>query len=200
MSQLPNKLVGRAAKDVPDVWTLSYGEFAAVNIKNQNVMIISRSCALDNTHRKHCLTAPVRAVATLPTQERSEGKLRALRENEIPQSFYLPEKEGLPESYADLLMLTPIHRSFFAPEKIGSHRLAKLSGAGTSALQLAMSDHFGMKFGFSEHDKCTQQGSYRCMSCFHLGNNTPLRAKRENQEFGTCEFCGDQASWVKIEG
>lgn len=113
MSQLPNELIGRAAKDVEDVWTPPNGEWAAVHIKKQNVMMISRSCALDKPSRKHVLVAPVIAVATLPQQERGEDRLRDLRENNIPHFFYLPETERLPESFADLLVLTPIHRTFF---------------------------------------------------------------------------------------
>jgi hypothetical protein len=198
MSQLPNKLVGRAARDVPGVWTLAYGEWAAVNIKNQNVMIVSRSCALDNPARKQCLIAPVRAVATLPQQERGEDKLRTLRENEIPHYFYLPEKENLPESYVDLLMLTPIHRTFFPAEKIATHRVAKLSGVGTTALQQAMSEHFGIQFGFDCRDVCTQAGTYRCSTCFYVGNGVTLKNKVTGQPFGTCDGCGDEAAWVKI--
>jgi hypothetical protein len=198
MSQLPNKLMGRAARDVDGVWTLAYGEWAAVNIKNQNVMIVSRSCALDNTHRKHSLVAPVRTVASLPEAERSEGKLRELRENKIPHLFYLPAKEGLDESYADLLVLTPIHRSFFPAERIPTRRMAKLSSAGTMALQQAMSEHFGIQFGFDHEDMCTQDGTYRCSTCFHVGNGVMLVRKVAGRPFGECEGCGDEAAWVKM--
>jgi hypothetical protein len=198
MLQLPNELMGHAAKDVEGVWSLPNGEWAAVHIKKQNVMIVSRSCALDNPSRKHCLVAPVRAVATLPQQERGDDKLRDLRDNMIPHLFYLPEKENLPESYADLLVLTPIHRTFFSTAQIATHRLAKLSSVGMMALQQAMSDHFGIQFGFDHEDTCTQAGRYRCSNCFHVGNGVALKEMNANQPFGTCDGCGEEAAWVKM--
>lgn len=198
MSQLPNELIGRAAKDVEDAWTLPNGEWAAVSIKKRNVMIISRSCQLDKQTRKHVLVAPVTAVATLPQQERKDDKLKDLRENKIPHFFYLPETERLPESFADLLVLTPIHRSFFPSGQIESHRLVKLSSAATAGLQQALSGHFGIQFGFDYEDMCTQDGTYRCSTCFHIGNGVNLKRKAAGQPFGECEGCGDEAAWVKM--
>jgi hypothetical protein len=133
MAQLPNDLRGHAAKDVEDVWTLPSGEWGIVHFKKLNVMIISRSCALDKLSRKHVIVAPVRVVASLPQQEQHENKLLDLRQNKIPHSFYLPETTKLPESYADLLALTPIHRTFFPNDKIQTHRVVKLSQADTAA-------------------------------------------------------------------
>jgi hypothetical protein len=198
MTQLPSELMGRAARDVEDVWNMAYGEWAAVLLKKQNVMIVSRSCALDKPERKHCLVAPVRTVASLPQQERGDNKLRDLRDNNIPHFFYLPEKENLPESFADLLALTPIHRSFFPQDKIATHRVAKLSAEGTMSLQHAMSEHFGVKFGFDYEDMCTQAGRYRCSTCFHVGNGVILKNMPANQPFGTCDGCGEEAAWVKM--
>jgi hypothetical protein len=199
MSQLPIALVGRSAKDVDDRWTLPNGEWGVVHFKKQNVMIVSRSCALDNPSRKHCLVAPVRAVATLPQQERGD-KLNSLRENEIPHLFYLPEKDALPESYADLLVLTPIHRTFFPADQIATHRVAKLSSVGTMALQHAMSEHFGVQFGFDHEDVCTQAGRYRCSNCFHVGAGVAAKEMMTDRPFGKCDGCGEEAAWVKMPG
>jgi hypothetical protein len=198
MAQLPLALVGRAARDVDDRWTLPNGEWGVVHFKKQNVMIVSRSCALDNPARKHCLVAPVRTVAALPQQERGDDKLRDLRDNKIPHFFYLPEKENLPESYADLLVLTPIHRTFFPAEQIVTHRVVKLSSVGAMALQQAMSEHFGIQFGFDYEDVCTQAGRYRCSNCFHVGNGVALKNMNANEPFGECEGCGEEAAWVKM--
>ena len=198
MTQLPNELQGHAAKDVEDVWTLPSGEWGVVHFKKQNIMIISRSCALDNSSRKHVIVAPVRAVASLPQQERGENKMVDLRNNKIPQSFFLPETNNLQESYADLLALTPIHRTFFPTDKIATHRVAKLSSEGTMALQQTMSEHFGTQFGFDHEDKCTQAGRYRCSTCFHVGNSVSLKNMLANRPFGTCEGCGEEAAWVKM--
>jgi hypothetical protein len=198
MRQLPFELLGKAAKDVPDAWALPSGEWGVVQFRKQHVMIVSRSCALDNPSRKHVLAAPVRPVDTLPEQERLSAKLDALRINEIPHFFYLPETSGFPESYADLLVLTPIHRTFFADELIASQLVVRLSEVGQMALQHAMSDHFGTKFGFDQHDMCTQGGRYSCSNCFHSGNEVKVRTMAENRPFGTCEGCGEEAAWIKL--
>lgn len=198
MSQLPLALVGRAARDVDDRWTLPNGEWGVVHFKKQNVIIVSRSCTLDKPARKHCLVAPVRVVATLPQQERNDERMAALRNNEISHFFYLPEKENLSESYADLLVLTPIHRTFFPAEQITTHRVAKLSSEGTMALQHAMSELFGMQFGFDHEDVCTQAGRYRCSTCFHVGNGVNLKIMVADQPFGVCDGCGEEAAWVKM--
>jgi hypothetical protein len=102
------------------------------------------------------------------------------------------------QSYADLLILTPIHRTFFPAEQIATHRLAKLSSEGTMALQHAISEHFGVQFGFDHEDLCTQAGRYRCSKCFHVGNGVNLKNMNANQPFGACEVCGEEAAWVKM--
>jgi hypothetical protein len=198
MAQLPLELLGRASRDVEDAWSLPSGEWGVAHFKKQNVMIVNRSCALDNPARKHCLVAPVRTVATLPQQERGEEKMRDLRENNIPHLFYLPEKESLPESYADLLVLTPVHRTFFPTERIPTHRVAKLSNVGTMALQHDMSEHFGTQFGFDHEDECTQAGRYACSNCFHSGMGANAKNMAANQPFGPCDRCGEDAAWVKL--
>lgn len=198
MAQLPVQLIGRAARDVPDQWSLPSGEFAATHFKKQNVMLVSRSCALDNPARKHALVAPVRQVDSLPEPERREDKLSALRENGIQHVFYLPPKNGLAESFADLLLLTPIHRSFFPAENIRQGLVARLSSTGMMALQHAMSAHFGLKFGFDHADVCTQTGRYSCSNCFHSGMPAQTRTVQSQDRFGTCPACGVHATWVKL--
>jgi hypothetical protein len=198
MAQLPVQLIGRAAREVPDGWNLPSGEFAATHFKKQNVILISRSCALDNPSRKHCTVAPVREARSLPEAERRDDKLRDLRENDIPHLFYLPAKDGLAESYADLLLLTPVHRSFFPTEAIGQVLVARLSSAGMMALQHTMSAHFGTKFGFDHEDVCTQTGRYSCSNCFHSGMATQTRTVQAQQPFSLCPACAEDAMWVKL--
>jgi hypothetical protein len=132
-----------------------------------------------------------------PQQERSDDKMTALRNNEIPHLFYLPERENLPESYAALLVLTPIHRTFFSTERIPTHLVARLSATGMMALQHGMSEHFGVQFGFDHEDVCTQAGRYRCSNCFHVGNGVNTKAMVANQPFGTCDGCGADAAWSR---
>jgi hypothetical protein len=198
MKQLPFELVGHAAKDVPDAWTLPSGEWGIVHFHKQNVMIVSRSCSLDYPKRKHVLVAPISTLESLPEQERQDAKLNALINNEIPHLFYLPAVPRMPESYADLLMLTPIHRTFFREEDISAKRVVKLSSTGTIALQHALSEHFGMQFGFDHKDKCNQGGRYSCSTCFHDGNPVNTKEFPANQPFGACEVCGELAAWVKV--
>jgi hypothetical protein len=110
----------------------------------------------------------------------------------------LPAKDGLAESYADLLLLTPVHRSFFPTEAIGQVLVARLSSAGMMALQHTMSAHFGTKFGFDHEDVCTQTGRYSCSNCFHSGMATQTRTVQAQQPFSLCPACAEDAMWVKL--
>lgn len=198
MNSLPTRLVGRAAKDVTDRWTMPEGEYVVAGCRKMNVMIVSRSCALDNTKRKHFLVAPVVAVDELQPEQRTDQKLNDLRLNNIPHAFYLPAIQGLRESYADVLRLVPIHRSFFPCDSIAGVLLARLSSQGGTALQCSMSNHFGKQFGFDHEDICQQAGQYSCSNCFHAGMKTQTHRFLENQPFGPCPGCGGDASWVKL--
>lgn len=198
MAQLPLELIGRAARDVEDRWSLPNGEWGVVHFKKQYVMLLSRSCALDKPSKKHVLVAPVRHVATLPEQERKEGKLAALQSNEIPHYFYLPAKDDFPESYADLLVPTPVHRTFFPTEGIGTSVTVRLSSVGMMALQHAMSENFGTQFGFDQKDVCRQSGLYSCSNCFHSGNTVRPKKMDADQPFGNCDMCGEDAAWIKL--
>lgn len=197
MRTLPTELVGRAARDVPDRWTMPEGEFVVSGCRKMNVMMVTRSCTLDNPKRKHFLLAPVVAVDGLAVEQRGDEKLRELRSNQIPQAFYLPAKNGLRESYADLLKLVPIHRTFFPSENIGV-LLARLSSVGMDALQQALSAHFGTKFGFDHEDVCPQRGQYSCSNCFHSGMKLQTKIVEAGRPFGVCPACDDDAAWVKL--
>ena len=198
LHSLPNELVGRAAKDVTDAWSLPEGEFTIAGCRRINVMIVSRSCSLDNPKRKHFLIAPVHAVQSLPQEQRSPGKMEELRKNGIPHFFYLPEKDGLLESYADFLRMEPVHRSFFTKEILQTALLARLSGTAGAAFQMAISEHFGKQFGFSQHDICPQAGEYSCSNCFHEGLPLQRQAFDAGIEFGPCPQCGEAGAWVKM--
>ena len=198
MRNLPTNLVGRAAKDVTDRWTMPEGEYVVAGCRKMNVMIVSRSCSLDNPKRKHFLVAPVVAVDDLPEEQRGDEKLGELRSNNIPQAFYLPEKGGLRESYSDLLRLVPIHRTFFPAETIEGVLLARLSSVGMDALQQALSLHFGKQFGFDYEDECPQSGYYSCSNCFHSGMKLQTKRFEAYKPFDVCPGCGEDAAWVKM--
>jgi hypothetical protein len=198
MNTLPTTLVGRAAKDVTDRWSFSEGEYILAACRKMNVMLIPRSCALDNPKRKHFLVAPVIAVDALPDAQRQSDKLIELRQNAIPQSFYLPPVGDLKESYADLLRMGPIHRTFFPPETLEGVLLARLSSVGTANLQASLSRHFGMQFGFDYKDICPQSGRYSCSNCFHAGMSLQTRTFDNGAAFGPCPGCGEDAAWIKL--
>lgn len=198
MRNLPTKLVGRAAKEVTDRWTMPEGEYVVAGCRKMNVMIVSRSCALDNPKRKHFLVAPVVAVDDLPDEQRGDEKLADLRSNNIPQAFYLPAKDGMRESYSDLLRLVPIHRTFFPVASIAGILLARLSSSATAALQHALSLHFGKQFGFDHEDICPQTGQYSCSNCFHSGMKLQTKMSEAGRPFGVCQGCDEDAAWVKM--
>src|SRR5262249_10223600 len=123
MRNLPNELIGRAAKDVVDAWSDAAGEYVISHCRKTIVMLISRSCDVDKLNRKHFLVAPVIAISSLSEAQRTNEKLRDLRANEIFHWFYLPEHANLPEGFADLSMMVPVHRSFFEVESLPTNLL-----------------------------------------------------------------------------
>jgi hypothetical protein len=199
LRNLPNELIGRAAKDWPDVWQMAHGERVIAACKKMSVMLISRSCDIDKASRKHFLVAPVIAVATLDEGQRTEEKLQSIRDNDIFHWFYLPGKGSLSESFADLSQMLPLHRSFFDDDTLKTSLVVRLSAAGTAALQSTLSDFYGTKFGFAPEDRCPQTARYACSTCFHSGQPTPLALNvQEGNLFGDCGLCGPQALWVKV--
>lgn len=202
LRNLPNELIGRAARDVPDAWTLPEGEFVIAACQKRTVMMVSRSCDIDKDSRKHFLIAPVIHISSLKSEQRTEEKLRGLRACEIFHWFYLPEKApGLPESFADMSQMVPVHRSFFDNDTLRRGLVARLSSLGTLALQKSLSNFYGVKFGFSHEDKCPQTGRYACASCFHAGQSTPYSREFDaGNLFGYCGSCREEALWVKLPG
>jgi hypothetical protein len=198
MKRLPQLLLGRAAKDTPDRWASPDGEFIAAHTKKQNVMILSRSCSLDYPARKHHLFAPVYAIDGLPEDQRKTDKIEAMRRNEIPHCFYLPALGELRESFANLMLITPIHRDFIPNEGVAVNLVARLSSWGMSALQQHVSAHFGQKFGFDFKDICPQDGRYSCANCFFAGQPTKQIAFKSSAAFGKCEICGEDVAWIKL--
>jgi hypothetical protein len=199
LRNLPNELIGRAAKDVPDAWA-GVGEHIIAFCKKTTVTIISRSCDIDKHSRKHFLVAPVVHINDLKAEQRTDEKLRDLRANEIFHWFYLPEQgPQLPESYADLSQMLPLHRSFFDEETLQTNFVARLSAEGTAALQTSLSNFYGIKFGFSLEDACPQTGRFACSNCFHSGQAVPYsRNFTSGETFGECNLCGRSALWVKM--
>src|SRR5207245_11386492 len=126
------------------------GEFVTADCKKMNVMVIARSCALDNPKRKHILVAPDLAVLLWPEPQRSTGKLEELIKNGIPHFFYLPAYGDLAESYADLLRMEPVHRSFFEIDIFKYHPRARPSATDTDALHMSLSDHYVNQLRYSE--------------------------------------------------
>lgn len=203
LRNLPNYLIARAAKDWPDVWTLKEldgAEYVMAVCKKRRVMLVSRSCDIDKNSRKHFLVAPVVAFTELhPDQQRDEEKLRDIRANEIFHWFYLPGSDKLPESYADLSQIVPLHRTFFDRDVPTNNLLARLSSLGTGALEVALSNFYGRQFGFAPEDICPQDGLYSCSSCFYSGRaKQHVKKVRKENNFGVCDFCGDSAMWVKL--
>ena len=199
LRNLPNELIGRAAKDVVDAWSDPAGEHIIAHCRKITVMLVSRSCDVDKLSRKHFLVSPVVAIDSLPDAQKTEEKLRDLRANSIFHWFYLPAIEKLPESYADLSIMAPLHRSFFDVETLKTSLLGRLSGNGTAALESALSNFYGTKFGFAPPDTCPQSGRYACTSCFYSGHPTPqAKDMTTGGFFGDCPDCGEDALWVKL--
>jgi hypothetical protein len=163
-----------------------------------NVMVITRGCTLDNPGRKHFVVAPLIAIDEMGEQQRTDARLKDLRQNNIPHNFYLPAFGSMKESYADFLMLAPIHRSFFDPATVAEQVVARLSPSGAASLQRMLSDHFGTRYGFDHEDECAQDGLYSCSNCFHSGMTVKMRKVTAGNVFGQCEQCSEDAMWVRV--
>jgi len=199
LRNLPNELIGRAAKDVPDAWS-SGDEYIISTCRKMHVILVSRSCDIDKHQRKHLLIAPVFQVSNLQEAQRAADKLNYLRNNDIFHWFYLPPVIGsFPESFADLTQMVPLHRSFFNEEVLQKTLCVRLSSQGTFAFQKSLSDYYGMAFGFAAADQCPQTARYSCSSCFSSGKATiTSRVVDEGRNFGTCDACGDRTLWLKV--
>lgn len=199
LKSLPTLVIGRAARDVTDLWAAADNReyIVAASIK-VNVMIITRGCTLDNPNRKHFAAVPVFAISDLTEAQRTVDKMKDLRDYQIPHNFFLPANDGLPESYAEFLRPVTIHRSFLDESSMSKQLVARLSSAGTALLQAMLSDHFGTKFGFDHEDICPQDANYSCSNCFHSGIEVRIRTFVAEKPFGHCDRCGEDAMWVKI--
>lgn len=200
MRQLPADLVAKAAKSIgdPPLWSYDLGEFIVSVARRTMVMIVTRSCAIDKPSTKHFLVAPVVTIGSLPAPERTEEKLQSLRNNDVFDWFYLPEKDDFPESFADLSHMLPVHWTFFGEPSM-TNLVARLSSYGTSCLQNLLSDFYGTVFGFSYQDQCPQTGVYSCSKCFYMNKATITRKTvTASETFGECTNCGTGVTWVKM--
>ena len=199
MNRLPNHFEARAQKDFPDAFSnFERSEYVVAQCRLRDVIILSRSCSLDNTRRKHIVVAPVTAIEDLPEVERSDAKLYGLRANDIPQCFYLPATKDMKEAVADLLMITYLHRKFLNDDNVKSQLVARLSSYGNMRLQQQLATHFGTKFGYDYEDLCPATGTYSCSACFHAGRNVSRINRVEGNPFGPCGVCGEHAAFIKV--
>lgn len=202
LRNLPNDLIGRAAKDVPDAWERPEGEHIIAACRKMTVIMVSRSCDIAKDSRKHFLVAPVVAISSLKPEQQTEDGLADLRANRKFHCFYLPAKSpGLPESYADLSQMLPLHRTFFDELTLREKLVARLSNIGTISFQRLLSEFYGTRFGFAPEDTCPQSGRYACSACFHSGQPEPYsRLVQEGNVFGDCGMCREGALWVRVPG
>jgi hypothetical protein len=199
MNRLPNFLEAKARGAIPDAFgQLDRKEYVMVACQLRDVIILTRSCQLDNPKRKHLVVAPVTSIADLPEQEKKAEVLVSLRAYGIPHKFYLPTRGDFPESFADLLKITYLHRSFLDDQAVRDVLLGRLSSAGQSRLQHFVAAHFGESFGFDQDNVVPQDGLYSCSSCFHRGLQVRKVAFKKGSTFGPCSQCGEAAEYIKL--
>jgi hypothetical protein len=195
LNSLPLSYRAQARSSASDAFcSADKGERVVAQCRLRTVMILTRGCQLDHIKkRKHVIVAPVITVSEL-----SEPQIAGLRDNGIPHLFHLPAGEHLVESFADLLKITAIHRSFLHDQDVKGQLIARLSSLGTMRLQHSLSEHLGQKFGFDCGDECPQDGAYRCSTCFHEGRTVSEHQHKKGSIFGACENCGEKAAFVKM--
>jgi len=198
IDQLPSYLVAKARRDVSDSFqNLLSKEFVVASCQLRHVLILTRGCELDKK-RNQAIVAPVTAIGDLPEGERLPERLSKIRSGESMHKFFLPDRFGLSESFADLLKITTIHRDLLPDEEVAERLVARLSSAACSRLQVHLSEYFGRSFGFDRWNECPQDGNYSCSSCFYNGRNVSRLFFRKGACFGPCPVCGDNAEYVKL--
>ena len=154
-------------------------------------MLVTQTCDLD--YRKHYQIVPVRPLAELE----NDRKRQSLRNGEIGYLYHLPARppEITEDSYADLTLMTSVHKSYFSEGTI----LCRLTNAERSYFQHSLANFHGSPFGFNTRDTVLLAGRYGCVNCFHAGGHQTSEIQQGGQ-FPKCALCGEDALWVQIAG
>ena len=184
----PKVFVPKSEEAVQDAWASQ--ELVVARASKSPVMLVTQTCDLD--WRKTYQVVPIRTAAQL-----SPEKMESLRADDIGYWYHLPARppELIEESFADLTLMTSVHRSYFKDAIVE----CRLTNAERSFFQKALSHFHGSPFGYNPSDRVPETARYGCISCFHAGGKT-TRQLKTGRTFPKCPKCDDNTMWVAILG
>jgi hypothetical protein len=188
--QTPRVLKPHAESARPDAWQDGQDLVLAKGIR-KSVMIVTQSC--DLTSRNWIQVAPVFPASAIQNVE----KRASLTINEIGYMFFLPgDPPHVENSFADLSMLTSVHRSYLR----GAQRTLHLTSTARALFQKHLANLHGRPFSFNLRDDVPESGEYLCHHCF-LARGVISRSQHEQgQRFRECGSCGEDALWILLAG
>lgn len=171
-----------------DAWR-SPDELVLAKATKQKVMIATQTC--DLVRRRYVQVLPIHALSIIESEHRRES----MRANKIISGFYLPSAppELSDESYADMNLITSVHRSYVR----NSVMLKRLSALARVHFQARIAEFFGRPFGFNVTDEVPQQASYLCVRCFLSSATVSQLDMQPGPSFAECPGCGPAALWIK---
>lgn len=185
--QTPRTLKPHPESSRPDAWELGSDLVLAKGFRQQ-VTIITQSCDLGT--RNWIQVAPVFPASKLT----DPGKRASLANNEIGYMFVLPADPPhmTEDSFADLNMLTSVHKSYLRRAKL----VLRLTASARALYQRHLASLHGRPFSFNLRDTVPQTGEYLCHRCFFSRAEISRAQHEQGQPFGRCSGCGDDALWI----
>lgn len=121
-----------------------------IDVKCEHGMILSQSCDIQRSDRNNLLICPVKKLSFLKNKllEREKTEVQVsnfinqLIDKKINYWFYIPENNGLEESYADFTMISSIDKSILDT----SSRIFSLTPYSRQWLQYSLMKYLGRPF------------------------------------------------------
>jgi hypothetical protein len=111
-------------------------------------LVMSHTCDCQPGQSEYILIAPVfslqeRIDSSELERDRLDNHLRDLRANRLAELFFIPGRDGLPDSFVDFSQICPVASTYFhsPPLALRGNRLASLSQKGHYFLLMKIAYH-----------------------------------------------------------
>lgn len=162
------------------------GVFAIGRLSKGPMLMVGQNCDIQN--HDFIQVAPI-----FPLPQEDQAYVDRVRSGDIISAFPLNEHPPeLPmESYADILLLQAVHKSYIRRPDPKKH--FRLGHSQILNLQRAITKYFGRPNAFDAGvDKVPRTGNYLCLRCFHFKGEITKALLSEGADFTACEKCGDK--------
>jgi hypothetical protein len=169
-------------------YTGTEGDFAMARLSKRPVLVVSQNCDISTKEFIH--------VVPIFDVDGTAEHIQRLRDGLIMSAFWLkahPPELGV-ESFADLQLIQPIHRSYI--KRVSPEQHFRLTDDRIRRLQSAITRYFGRPNSYdAETDVCPRTGTYLCTACFFLDGIATAMERIEGQRFEECPDCKGK-SWI----